>query len=362
MDKTTVDTEKQKAFETAKAAIEKKYGKGSIMAMSMKHAQHVEVISTGSLAVNAAIGIGGFPTGRIIEIYGPESSGKSSLALSTISEAQKLGHNCVYIDAEQAFSPIYASQLGVDVEKLLVMQPACGEDALDAVESLARSGAVKVIVVDSVSALIPKVELEGEIQDNRIGLQSMMLSKAMRRIVEPLAKSGTMCIFINQIRMKIGVMFGSPETTSGGQALKFYSSVRIDVRKKEFITEKISSQKEEIPIGILMRCKVIKNKMAPPGKEAFTSLFYDSGISKENDMINMGSQVKVLTLSGSHYSYGGEKLGNGKNAALKYLKEHPETSLKIERQIMEHYNNMALGTLIAEEIADEISEQIASEE
>lgn len=319
---------RQTALDNALKQIEKDFGKGAIMRLGdVANKMNIEVISSGSLAIDLAIGVGGFPRGRIIEIYGPESSGKTTVALHAVAEAQKQGGIAAFIDAEHALDPIYARNLGVDINNLLISQPDCGEQALEITESLVRSGAVDIIVVDSVAALVPKAEIEGEMGDAQVGLQARLMSKAMRKLTGIINKSKAVVIFINQLREKVGVMFGNPETTTGGRALKFYSSVRLDVRKGEMI--KANNEN----VGARTKVKVVKNKVAPPFKVAEFDLMYGIGISKEGTLIDVGVSLEVINKSGAWYSYNNERMGQGKEAAKTYLKEHPAIEAEIDKII-----------------------------
>lgn len=320
--------DKDKALDAALSQIEKAFGKGSIMRMGQDNA-HVDIegIPTGSLGLDMALGIGGLPRGRIIEIYGPESSGKTTLALSVIAQAQKNGGTCAFIDAEHALDPSYAKKIGVDLENLLISQPDAGEQALEIADTLVRSGAIDVLVVDSVAALVPKAELEGEMGDSHMGLQARLMSQALRKLTSTIARSNTLVIFINQIRMKIGVMFGNPETTTGGNALKFYASVRIDIRSVGKIKDK-----EDI-IGSQTRVKIVKNKVAPPFKVVDFDIMYGEGISKTGEIVDLGVKANVIEKSGAWFSYNGDKIGQGRENAKIFLKEHPEIALEIENKI-----------------------------
>lgn len=320
-------SDKQKAVDIALSQIEKAYGKGSIMRLGNKEALDISFISTGSLGLDMALGIGGFPRGRVVEVFGPESSGKTTLALHAIAEAQKLEGVCAFIDAEHALDPVYARKLGVDVEKLIVSQPDTGEQALEIADTLIRSGAFDIIVVDSVAALVPKAEIEGEMGDNHMGLQARLMSQALRKLTASISKSNCILIFINQIRMKIGVMFGSPETTTGGNALKFYASVRIDIRRIGSIKEK-----EDI-VGNQTRVKVVKNKVAPPFKVVEFDIMYGEGISKLGEIIDIGVNIEIIEKSGSWYSYNEQKIGQGRENAKKYLKDNPLVANEIENKI-----------------------------
>ena len=325
--KTQEIKEKNKSLEAAISQIDQNFGKGSVMRLGQQEALDIEAISTGSLSLDLALGIGGLPKGRIIEIYGPESSGKTTLALQVVAEAQKSGGICAFVDAEHAMDPIYAKKLGVKTEELLISQPDTGEQALEITDTLIKSGSISVLVVDSVAALTPKAELEGEMGDHHVGLQSRLMSQALRKLTGSVSKSNTMVIFINQIRMKIGVMFGNPETTSGGNALKFYSSVRMDIRRIGAIKEK-----DEI-IGNSTRVKVIKNKVAPPFKVVEFDLMYGKGISKLGELIDLGAKAGVVEKSGAWYAYKGEKIGQGRENAKTYLQKNPEVAVEIEKII-----------------------------
>ena len=319
---------RDKVMEITKEQIERKFGKGALMRLGERGSHYdVEVISTGSLALDVALGIGGVPRGRVVEIFGPESSGKTTLALQIVAEAQKNGGLAAFIDAEHALDPVYAGKLGVDTENLLISQPDTGEQALEIAEMLVRSGAIDVVVIDSVAALVPRAEIEGEMGDSHVGLQARLMSQALRKLTGTISKSNTTCIFINQLREKIGVMFGSPETTPGGRALKFYASVRIDIRRIESI-----KQGAEF-LGNRVRAKVVKNKMAPPFKQAEFEIFFGLGISRESSLIDMGVDVGIVAKSGSWYNYGDQRLGQGKEAAKGYLLENPELADLIEHQI-----------------------------
>jgi len=324
--------DKAKALELTRAQIEKQFGKGAIMCLGENSVvEGVEAVSTGSLALDIAMGIGGLPKGRITEIYGPEGSGKTTVALSVVANCQKNGGTAAFIDAEHAMDPVYARQLGVDTNNLLVSQPDTGEQALEICEMLVRSGAVDIIVIDSVAALVPRAEIEGEMGDHHVGLQARLMSQALRKLTGAIAKTNTLVTFTNQIRMKIGVMFGNPETTSGGNALKFYSSVRLDIRRIGALT-----QGEEV-VGNRIRVKVVKNKVAPPFKKAEFDLIYGDGISREGDLIDLGVEANIVQKSGAWYSYGEERLGQGKENVRTYFKENPELTAKIEKQVLVHY-------------------------
>jgi recombination protein RecA len=323
--------DKHKALDAALAHIEKHFGKGSIMRLgALDQTMDVEAVPTGSLGLDIALGIGGLPKGRIIEIFGPESSGKTTLALHSIAEAQKRGGICAFVDAEHALDPVYARKLGVKVEDLLISQPDTGEQALEITDTLVRSGAVDVLVVDSVAALTPKAELEGEMGDSLPGLQARLMSQALRKLTGSISKSKTMVIFINQIRMKIGVMFGNPETTTGGNALKFYASVRLDIRRIGQIKER------EDVVGNQTRVKVVKNKVAPPFKQVEFDIMYGEGISKTGELVDLGSKCGVVEKSGAWYSFGGERIGQGRENTKAFLKEHPEMCAKIEKAVRQN--------------------------
>lgn len=325
-----LNTEKAKALQAALAQIEKQFGKGSIMRLGEgEKIEDIEVISTGSLGLDIALGVGGLPRGRVVEIYGPESSGKTTLTLQVIAEMQKQGGTCAFIDAEHALDTAYAQKLGVNLQELLISQPDTGEQALEIVDALVRSGSVDLVVIDSVAALTPKAEIEGEMGDSLPGLQARLMSQALRKLTATIKKTNTMVIFINQIRMKIGVMFGSPETTTGGNALKFYASVRLDIRRTGSI------KKGEEVIGNETKVKVVKNKVSPPFKTAEFDILYGQGISREGEVIDMGVTHKVLEKSGAWYAYNGEKIGQGKDNAREFLRENPELAREIENKVRE---------------------------
>ena len=322
------DTDKQKALDSALAQIERQFGKGSIMKLGAGQAlAEIEATSTGSLGLDIALGIGGLPKGRIIEIYGPESSGKTTLTLHAVAEEQKKGGVCAFVDAEHALDPQYARKLGVNLEELLISQPDTGEQALEITDTLVRSGAVNMVVVDSVAALTPKSELEGDMGDSSVGVQARLMSQAMRKLTGSIARSNCMVIFINQIRMKIGVMFGSPETTTGGNALKFYSSVRLDIRRIGALKDR-----DEV-VGNATRVKVVKNKVAPPFKQVEFDIMYGEGISKMGELLDLGAKAGVVAKSGSWFSYGDERIGQGRENAKTFLKENPRIALEIEDKI-----------------------------
>lgn len=324
-------SDRQAALEMALKQIEKQFGKGSIMKLGEQTDRVIATSPSGSLALDAALGIGGYPKGRIIEIYGPESSGKTTVALHAIAEVQANGGQAAFIDAEHALDPVYASKLGVNIDELLLSQPDTGEQALEIADALVRSGAVDILVVDSVAALVPKAEIEGEMGDSHMGLQARLMSQALRKLSGAINKSKTIAIFINQVREKIGVMFGNPETTTGGRALKFYSSVRLEVRRSETL-----KQGNDM-VGNKTKIKVVKNKVAPPFRTAEVDIMYGEGISKEGEIIDLGSDIDVVEKSGSWYSYNGERLGQGRENAKLYLKENPEVRLEIQQKIREHY-------------------------
>lgn len=327
--------DKEKALSAALTQIERNFGKGSIMRLGQGEIEKIPAISSGSLGLDLALGIGGFPRGRIVEIYGPESSGKTTLALHVVAEAQKAGGTCAYIDAEHALDPIYANKLGVNVPELILSQPDTGEQSLEITDTLVRSGAVDVLVVDSVAALVPKAELEGEMGDSHVGLQARLMSQALRKLTASVSKSNTLIIFINQIRMKIGVMFGSPETTTGGNALKFYSSVRIDIRRIGAIKDK------EETVGNKTRVKVVKNKVAPPFKTVEFDIVYGEGISKTGELIDLGVQNGLVEKAGAWFSYKGNRLGQGRENAKIFLKENPEVANEIEKTIRDEAQDIS---------------------
>ena len=328
------ESEKEKALQTALAQIEKQFGKGAVMKLGQNSSLNVEAIPTGSLSLDIALGIGGVPRGRIVEIYGPESSGKTTVALHIVAEAQKMGGEAVFIDVKHALDPVYAQALGVDIDSLLVSQPDTGEQALEICEALVRSGAIDVVVVDSVAAMTTKAEIEGEMGDSFVGLQARLMSQALRKLTGAISKSNAVCIFINQLREKIGVMYGNPETTPGGRALKFYSSVRLDVRKKDPIKEG-----GEI-IGNLTRVKVVKNKVAPPFREAEFDIMYGEGISREGEIIDLAVKLDIIKKSGSWYSYEGNRIGQGRDKVKQYLKENPDVREQIAKQVMDQKDQL----------------------
>jgi len=321
------NVDKSKALDAALTQIERAFGKGSIMKLGQQDVVEAEVISTGSLGLDIGLGIGGLPRGRVVEIYGPESSGKTTLALHVVAEAQKTGGTCAFVDAEHALDPIYARKLGVDVHELLISQPDAGEQALEIADTLVRSGAIDVLVIDSVAALVPRAELEGEMGDTHVGLQARLMSQALRKLTASVAKSNTLIIFINQIRIKIGVMFGNPETTSGGNALKFYSSVRMEIRRIGAIKDR-----EEV-VGNQTRVKVVKNKMAPPFKMIEFDIMYGEGISKMGELLDFGVKAGIVEKSGSWFSYDSTRIGQGRENAKTYLRDNPDVAQDIENQI-----------------------------
>ena len=320
-------SDRRAALEMALKQIEKQFGKGSIMKLGESTHMQVETVSTGSLALDIALGIGGFPRGRIIEVYGPESSGKTTVALHAIAEVQKMGGQAAFIDAEHALDPLYANKLGVNIDELLLSQPDTGEQALEIAEALVRSGAVDIIVIDSVAALVPKAEIEGEMGDSHVGLQARLMSQALRKLSGAIGKSKVIAIFINQLREKVGVMFGNPEVTPGGRALKFYSSVRLEVRRVESI-----KQGNDL-VGNRTRVKVVKNKVAPPFKQAEIDIMYGAGISREGSIVDIGTELDIIQKSGAWYSFSGERLGQGRENAKQYMKDNPQIANTIETQI-----------------------------
>ena len=331
----TPQQQKMKALQAAMAKIEKDFGKGSIMKMGDEKIENVEVIPTGSIGLNAALGVGGYPKGRIIEIYGPESSGKTTLAIHAIAECQKSGGVAAFIDAEHAFDRFYAEKLGVDIDNLLISQPDNGEQALEIADQLIRSSAVDILVVDSVAALTPKKEIEGDMGDSSVGLHARLMSQALRKLTGTIAKTKTTCIFINQLREKIGVMFGNPETTTGGNALKFYASVRLDIRKSQAIKD------GETVLGNKVKVKVVKNKVAPPFRKAEFDIMFGEGISKIGEIVDLGVEFNIIKKSGSWFSYGDTKLGQGNEAVKDMLKDNPELAEELEAKIMQAISNKA---------------------
>ena len=326
----SIDKASDKALETALSMVNKQFGEGSLIRLGDATKMNVEVISTGSVAIDLALGVGGLPRGRIVEIYGPESSGKTTLCLSLIAEAQRKGGNAVFIDVEHALDPRYAKVVGVDLENLMVSQPECGEDALNIAETLIRSGAIDVVVIDSVAALVSRQELDGQMGDTTVGLQARMMSQAMRRLTAAISKTSCICVFTNQIREKIGVMFGNPETTPGGRALKFFASVRIDIRRIGQIKDTTGKV-----IGNRTKIKVVKNKVAPPFKEAEFDIMFGKGISREGDILDLAAKINVVEKSGAWYAYQGDKIGQGRENAKAFLREHPDIMADIERKVRE---------------------------
>ncbi|CAI9120231.1 recombinase RecA [Brytella acorum] len=341
--------DKTKALEGALSQIERAFGKGSIMRMGQRTKEQVAVISTGSLGLDIALGIGGLPRGRIVEVYGPESSGKTTLALHVIAEAQKKGGTCAFIDAEHALDPIYARKLGVDVDNLLLSQPDAGEQGLEIADTLVRSGAVDVLVVDSVAALVPRAELEGDMGDSHVGLHARLMSQALRKLTGTVSRSNTLVIFLNQIRMKIGVMFGSPETTTGGNALKFYASVRLDIRRIGAIKDR-----DEV-VGNQTRVKVVKNKMAPPFRQVEFDIIYGEGISKVGELIDLGVKANIVDKSGAWFSYDSQRIGQGRENAKQFLRDHVEMAADIERRIRDQ-SGVVADALMTEPTATEADE------
>ena len=341
------NSEKMKALEAALGQIEKQFGKGSVMKLGDVTAMEVEAIPTGALSLDIALGIGGIPRGRIVEVYGPESSGKTTLALHMIAEAQKLGGEAAFIDAEHALDPVYAKHLGVDIDNLIVSQPDTGEQALEITEALVRSGAIDVVVVDSVAALVPKAEIDGDMGDSHIGLQARLMSQALRKLAGVINKSKCVVIFINQLREKVGVMFGNPETTAGGRALKYYASVRLDIRKIENI-----KQDGEV-IGNRARVKVVKNKVAPPFREAEFDIVYGKGISKSGNILDLAVNLDIIEKSGSWFGYNGERIGQGRENVKKYLVDNPEVMEEVEKKIREKFNEAFEKSLGDEENDEE---------
>lgn len=336
--------DKQMALDTALSQIEKVFGKGSIMKLGQRPAVDVDAVSTGSIGLDMALGVGGLPRGRIIEIYGPESSGKTTLTLHVVAEAQKTGGNCAFIDAEHALDPAYAKRLGVDIDNLVISQPDTGEQALEIADTLVRSGAIDVLVIDSVAALVPKAEIEGDMGDSHMGLQARLMSQALRKLTASISRTNCMVIFINQIRMKIGVMFGNPETTTGGTALKFYASVRLDIRRIGAIKDK------EDAVGNQTRVKIVKNKVAPPFKMAEFDIMYGEGISKVGELVDLGVKAGIIDKSGSWFAYENNKIGQGRENAKDFLKANPDIAKKVENTIR------SKGTVLLEEISKEIAE------
>lgn len=339
--------EKQKALDIALSQIDKQFGKGSAMKFGQRPVENIQVIPSGSLTVDTALGVGGYPRGRIIEIFGPESSGKTTLTLHAIAEAQKMGLTCAFIDAEHAFDPTYAQALGIDLEEMIISQPSCGEEGLEIADTLVRSGAVDLIVIDSVAALVPKVELDGNMEDNQMGLQARLMSKALRKLTGSISKTNSTVIFINQIRMKIGIMFGSPETTTGGNALKFYASVRLDIRRTGSI-----KNKDEI-IGNETVVKVVKNKVAPPFRTAKFEICYGEGVSKLGEIIDLGVEYDIIEKSGSWYSYNSQRIGQGKENIKEFLKTNKEMCDEIESKIREKLKSSPAKLVVGGEVEED---------
>ncbi|TLU73135.1 recombinase RecA [Lichenicoccus roseus] len=338
--------DKSKALEGALSQIERAFGKGSVMRLGQRGSEIADVISSGSLGLDIALGIGGLPRGRIVEIYGPESSGKTTMALHAIAEAQKRGGTCAFIDAEHALDPGYARKLGVDVDNLLISQPDAGEQALEIADTLVRSGAIDVLVIDSVAALVPRAELEGDMGDSHVGLHARLMSQALRKLTGTVSRSNTMMIFLNQIRLKIGVMFGSPETTTGGNALKFYASIRLDIRRIGQIKER-----DEV-VGNQTRIKVVKNKMAPPFRQVEFDIMYGEGVSKMGELIDLGVKANIVEKSGAWFSYDSQRIGQGRENSKQFLREHPEMAEAIERKVREQAGVVANAMLVAPDEQD----------
>src|SRR5687768_882021 len=347
-DRTSENMDKQKALEAALAQIDRAFGKGSAMKLGSREAVQIETVSTGSLGLDIALGVGGLPRGRIIEIYGPESSGKTTLALHAVAEAQKTGGTAAFIDAEHALDPIYAKKLGVDVDELIVSQPDTGEQALEITDTLVRSNAVDILVIDSVAALVPRAEIEGEMGDSHVGLQARLMSQALRKLTGSISKSNCTVIFINQVRMKIGVMYGNPETTTGGNALKFYASVRLDIRRTGQIKDR-----DDI-VGNTTRVKVVKNKVAPPFKQVEFDIMYGEGISKMGEILDLGVKAGIVEKSGAWFSHDSVRIGQGRENAKLYLKENPETAERIERAIRGNQEQVAEALMTGPAAEDEL--------
>ena len=339
--------DRTKALDAALSQIERAFGKGSIMRMGARSDEQIDVISSGSLGLDMALGIGGFPRGRIVEIYGPESSGKTTLALHAIAEAQKRGGTCAFIDAEHALDPIYARKLGVDVDNLLLSQPDGGEQALEICDTLVRSGAIDIVVIDSVAALVPRAELEGEMGDTHVGLHARLMSQALRKLTGSVSKSKTMLIFLNQIRLKIGVMFGNPETTTGGNALKFYASIRMEIRRIGAIKDR-----DEV-VGNQTRVKVVKNKLAPPFRQVEFDIMYGEGISKRGELVDLGVKAGVVEKSGAWFSYDSQRIGQGRENAKTFLKDHPDVAVSIEKRVRDQSIVVEQAMLVAPEEGEE---------
>jgi len=347
--------DRKKALEAALSSIDRAFGKGSAMRLGDKEITQVETISTGSLGLDIALGVGGLPKGRVVEIYGPESSGKTTLTLHAIAACQAAGGTAAFVDAEHALDPVYARKLGVNVDELIVSQPDTGEQALEIVDTLVRSGAIDIIVVDSVAALVPRAEIEGEMGDSHVGLQARLMSQSLRKLTGTISKSGTLCIFINQLRMKIGVMYGNPETTTGGNALKFYASVRLDIRKIGVIKSTAATTKDEI-IGNTTRVKVVKNKVAPPFKQVEFDIMYGEGISRSGEILDLGVKAGIVEKAGSWYSYDSVRLGNGKEAVKAFFKESPLVAQAIEAKIRNQQEALADALLVGPSVEDDASE------
>jgi recombination protein RecA len=345
--------DRKKALEAALSSIDRAFGKGSAMRLGDKEVLQVETISTGSLGLDIALGVGGLPKGRVVEIYGPESSGKTTLTLHAIAACQAAGGTAAFVDAEHALDPVYARKLGVDVDNLIVSQPDTGEQALEIVDTLVRSGAIDIIVVDSVAALVPRAEIEGEMGDSHVGLQARLMSQSLRKLTGTISKSGTLCVFINQLRMKIGVMYGNPETTTGGNALKFYASVRLDIRRTGAIK---SNGKEGDVIGNATRVKVVKNKVAPPFKQVEFDIMFGEGISRTGEIIDLGVKAGIIEKGGSWYSYDSMRLGNGKEAVRAYLKENPLVARAIEAKIRNQHETLAEALLVGPTSDDDLGD------
>ena len=345
------NSEKRKALDAAMSQIEKQFGKGSVMKLGEFQSMNVEAISTGALNLDIALGIGGIPKGRIIEIFGPESSGKTTLALHAVAEAQKQGGEAAFIDAEHALDPAYAKKIGVDIDNLIVSQPDTGEQALEIAEALIRSGAIDIIVVDSVAALVPKAEIDGDMGDSHIGLQARLMSQALRKLAGAINKTNAIIIFINQLREKVGIMFGNPETTPGGRALKFYASVRMDIRKIENIKQ------DGNVIGSRTRVKIVKNKVAPPFREAEFDIVYGKGISKEGSLLDLGVDLDIIEKSGSWFSYNGEKIGQGRENAKKYILEHPKMAEEVEKKVRDNFSQAFENALVDGEPEEDEDEE-----
>jgi recombination protein RecA len=347
-DRTKMDSDKQRALDAALAQIDRAFGKGSAMRLGSREAIEIETISTGSLGLDIALGIGGLPRGRVVEIYGPESSGKTTLALHAVAEAQKAGGVAAFIDAEHALDPIYARKLGVDVDNLIVSQPDTGEQALEITDTLVRSTAVDILIIDSVAALVPRAEIEGEMGDSHVGLQARLMSQSLRKLTGSISKSKCLVIFINQLRMKIGVMYGNPETTTGGNALKFYASIRLDIRRTGQIKDR-----DEI-VGNSTRVKVVKNKLAPPFKQVEFDIMYGEGVSKLGEVLDLGVKAGLVEKSGAWFSYDSIRIGQGRENAKSYLKENPEVAAKLERAIRGHTDQVAEALMVGPEAEDDV--------